>query len=883
MKRIMPIVLAALSFVPKLSAQTAEVISEQPSHAMRHSDQLTSYDGLGHESVFDFYKDKTGQVWLATNRGVRSYNGHTIKYVECAEDPGLVLTLCEVEGGKLLAGCATGLYEVVRDELTMQRIAPQITDVNAICGSLVGGACGLWKKEGETYVPVPIEGSIISRGNYVTDIIADGNSHAWISTAKRLIHYSLKDGRMDKYSVPDSLLTHNIRCICLIGTTLYIGTRNNGLLSFNTRTHHTSRGLSVPSNVITDLHSDGKRYLYVATDGNGAYTIDTQTHMVKKKAHIKSDAIYTFGHDPLFNFDYFGFYQEGFSHELATRQMVSIYTKNQLSTDTLPTRSLCREGKLMVIGTRKGLYLIDEDAGSTRYYSPQELGASIVTNICHFNGQFVVATYESGLRRLTHDGQLLPLISNGSFSSLRIAPTGNRLFAVGNTGVTIFNPQLEVVQQFNSKNSELASEYLTDVLPDRTGKAWVGSLSRLYLYDPVVQTVQASGFPKHFFNLAPSLRFTVAADGDILAWSGIHLYKAKIDLSSYEEIPLYKRLHIGDIAFVRWHHGHYWIGTSQGLFITGEDFTTGAIHLSEADGLPSLLFQNQEFLPTADGTLWMATDAGILSLSPTQQQHLRDSIPAHVVLNSTEWDGSKLTSFQPLLLNYSTDLGRMYQYTLDEKDTLVCTDGEMVSLGWQHWGRHRLSVWLMGHPETQMQLSYWYFPSPLFWAICVIIILMALSLWLVRHEAISTYKAQMEKRRKREEEARLAKLYERQRLSDDECKEIYNKVQEHVRESKCYTNPMLRQADLADTIGCHQAKLSQMFSLYLHQSFADYINQLRINEFKSRAADPQYAPYSTVALAEMCGLKKSAFFAAFKKYEGCTPNEWMEREGVERK
>ena len=78
MKRIMPIVLAALSFVPKLSAQTAEVISEQPSHAMRHSDQLTSYDGLGYESVFDFYKDKTGQVWLATNRGVRSYNGHTI-------------------------------------------------------------------------------------------------------------------------------------------------------------------------------------------------------------------------------------------------------------------------------------------------------------------------------------------------------------------------------------------------------------------------------------------------------------------------------------------------------------------------------------------------------------------------------------------------------------------------------------------------------------------------------------------------------------------------------------------------------------------------------------------------------------------------------------
>lgn len=896
MKQHILLSLAALAFSVMVTGQTmVGCPGIHPDKSMRHSDQLTSYDGLGRESVFHFYKDKTGLLWLATNKGVRSYNGHVVTPVHSDKDVGLVITLQETDDGTLLAGCSTGLYKINREKYTMRQIEPGITDVNVICGPLVGGACGLWMEKDGQYTSLPIESSIISRGNFVTDIVPDGKDKVWLSTTKRLVHLTLADGSMQKYNIPDSLLTHNIRHICLIGKNLYIGTRNDGLLMFDTRTHQTRRGVAVPSNVITDLHSDGQRYLYVATDGSGAYTIDTRTQQIVKEYHGKTDAVYTFGHDTVLDIDYFGFYLEGFSHQLSVRHLVSTYRHGELNTATLPTRSLSRHGHLMAIGTRKGLYLIDETADTVTlgtqephskavsYFSPEELGASIVTDIQFFAGQFIVATYESGLRRLTTDGQLQPLVSNGSFSSLRLDPKGERLFAVGNTGVTIFNKELAVVNHFNCKNSELADEYITDILPDRTGKAWVGSLSRLYLYDPVMQTVQASGFPADFFNQAPSLHFTTAADGDILAWSGSHLYKAKIDCSSYEEIPLHQRLHTGDILFIRWYNNHYWIGTTQGLFVTDENFSADALHLSEADGLPSPRFQNQECILTDDGTLWMATDWGIATISHRQQQHLRDSIPAHVVLNSVEWDGSKLVTFQPLLLNYSTDLGKMYQYTLDQGDTLVCTDGDMVPLGWQHWGKHRLTVWLMGHPETQMQLTYWYLPSALFWAICVIIVLIALSLWLVRHEAINTYKEQQEKRRQREEAARQAKLYERQRLTDNECAALYEKVQEYVDQTHCYTNPTLRIADLAEAIDTHQAKLSQMFSTHLHTSFADYVNRQRIEEFKRRAADAQYHPYATVALAEMCGLKKSAFFAAFKKYEGCTPNEWMEREGIERR
>ena len=144
MKRLVFCVWAVFVLVMTMTAQSVSTGGRFP-RAIRHSDRLTSYEGLGHVSVFDFYKDRTGLVWIATNRGVCSYNGHVVRRMRGWGETGLVLTLNEAEDGRLLAGCATGLYEIDRKEEAMRRIAPDITDVNAICGSLVGGSCGLWK------------------------------------------------------------------------------------------------------------------------------------------------------------------------------------------------------------------------------------------------------------------------------------------------------------------------------------------------------------------------------------------------------------------------------------------------------------------------------------------------------------------------------------------------------------------------------------------------------------------------------------------------------------------------------------------------------------------------------------------------------------------
>ena len=71
--------------------------------------------------------------------------------------------------------------------------------------------------------------------------------------------------------------------------------------------------------------------------------------------------------------------------------------------------------------------------------------------------------------------------------------------------------------------------------------------------------------------------------------------------------------------------------------------------------------------------------------------------------------------------------------------------------------------------------------------------------------------------------------------------------------------------------------MSQLLNIYAEQNYYDFINRYRLEEFKQRLNDPKYSNYTLVALSEMCGFKKSSFFSTFKKMEGCTPAEYVEK------
>ena len=85
-------------------------------------------------------------------------------------------------------------------------------------------------------------------------------------------------------------------------------------------------------------------------------------------------------------------------------------------------------------------------------------------------------------------------------------------------------------------------------------------------------------------------------------------------------------------------------------------------------------------------------------------------------------------------------------------------------------------------------------------------------------------------------------------------------------------------ADLAVAIGTTSHSLSYLFNQYLEKNYYDYINEYRVEEFKSLILKDEYAKYTLTAMAEYCGFSsRASFFRTFKKLAGITPNEYIKQ------
>lgn len=121
----------------------------------------------------------------------------------------------------------------------------------------------------------------------------------------------------------------------------------------------------------------------------------------------------------------------------------------------------------------------------------------------------------------------------------------------------------------------------------------------------------------------------------------------------------------------------------------------------------------------------------------------------------------------------------------------------------------------------------------------------------------------------------IAKKYERSGLSEEKARQYLANLQLLIMKEKPYLNPELTLQQLADQLNISLHHLSQILNQYKQQNFFDFINQLRVEEFKYRLADPSKQHYSLLALALDCGFNsKAAFNAAFKKHTGITPSAY---------
>lgn len=99
-----------------------------------------------------------------------------------------------------------------------------------------------------------------------------------------------------------------------------------------------------------------------------------------------------------------------------------------------------------------------------------------------------------------------------------------------------------------------------------------------------------------------------------------------------------------------------------------------------------------------------------------------------------------------------------------------------------------------------------------------------------------------------------------------------------MEQEKMFTIPELTLTDLAIKLNIHPNYLSQVINDLEGLNFFNYINTLRVEEFKKLVSKPESKKYTFLSLAYECGFNsKTTFNRFFKKVTGLSPSEYVNK------
>lgn len=120
------------------------------------------------------------------------------------------------------------------------------------------------------------------------------------------------------------------------------------------------------------------------------------------------------------------------------------------------------------------------------------------------------------------------------------------------------------------------------------------------------------------------------------------------------------------------------------------------------------------------------------------------------------------------------------------------------------------------------------------------------------------------------------KKYANSGVTEEIGNNIYKCLTQLMETDRLYTEPELSLSMLAEKINVHPNYLSQVINEKEGKTFFEYINTLRVEEFKRLAALPESRQFTIMSLAYDCGFNsKSSFNKNFKKVTGMSPSDYL--------
>ncbi|MEN8122010.1 MAG: helix-turn-helix domain-containing protein [Bacteroidota bacterium] len=123
--------------------------------------------------------------------------------------------------------------------------------------------------------------------------------------------------------------------------------------------------------------------------------------------------------------------------------------------------------------------------------------------------------------------------------------------------------------------------------------------------------------------------------------------------------------------------------------------------------------------------------------------------------------------------------------------------------------------------------------------------------------------------------------YQRSALKQIEAKEYLEKLLDYFENERPYLKGKLNIKEVAESMNVSVNHLSQLINEQLSKNFYDFVNEYRVQEVKSRLANPKHGKLTLLAIAYDSGFNsKSSFNSIFKKHTGFTPSQYLKQKAA---
>lgn len=892
---------------------------------------LSVTEGLSDLVVNALYKDSTGYVWIGTGNSLERFDGTRLKHFLISganEKLKRVNTIAETEGNRIWMGNGMGLWRVNTEKDILEPIATETlqSGVRTLLpdgkGTLyIGSETGLYIYKNGNLEQVLIDPNVLSASNVITGLTLGDDNILWIATGSGLYSLSLSDKRITPYHnvIADKHIC-SYNNIARIGSMLYLGTMGQGIICFDTRTHQFKHFIDVGCNVISSLSTDGEDILYVGTDGNGVHFVSTrQMKTVRSFRHepgqdesIRSNSVYSLlvDRDGLI---WIGFYQLGLDYSLYQSGLFSIYSyPPYFDSKDMPVRSIAITGDEKLIGSRDGLFYINEKQRRFKNFKSPELRSSMIFCIYKFKELYYIGTYGGGMYifnpadlsiRDFEPREPHPFM-RGQIFSIK-SDHKDQLWIGTSQGLYCYKDGKQI-KHYTSANSKLPEGNVYEIYFDSTHKGWICTENGMCIWDPSSESLKTDIFPENFIH-KEKIRVVYEDSNHRLYFlpDKGSMCISDLSMSRFRRLQPDTQLEGKDGMFIlEDEEGWLWIGTNNGLYRYDKKETF--IPYNFIDGIPSSIFTLCPPVQDAQGNIWMGNSKGLIHINLQQNKQMKEynyplTLTAiyvngrkyiHPFSENKEASAIDLEASQNNLtfhfsgFTYTEPAYMTYEYKLEgeDEDWQILTGKSEVTYYDLSPGDYLFKLRYIGNPDSVVSTAV-HIAYPIeTWSIIAISIALAFMGYIYYQrkrrakQAKTVLPVQLPEKEPEtvKPEKTTEEKYKTNKISAEECQRLTEKLETLMLRDKPYTNPELKIADLAAMLGRSAHTLSYLFNQHLNRNYYDYINDYRIEEFKCLINEDEYSKYTLGALAELCGFSsRASFFRYFKKATGITPNEYI--------